>query len=250
MLDHYYTPRDNHDLDSFSALPFPRHLDQPLTLPTNTAGMNMLDVDAPVEFLTGATNANANMGSRTTKAPAGELFQSITAIPGLESTSFEELRLETYLQSLVATGTARPQPAFARSGVIPPGFAAQFVGADASGEGAGEGAEGEGEGDADADALSGSYRSREGVKQGDEHEDGGHAQGGVERKGKARVRDVDMLDVEAPHPHPHPNAPVGRTRDPRLRAGDPRVRLHQHPHSTVGVGRAASFPPAGGEVGW
>ncbi|CAK5264466.1 unnamed protein product [Mycena citricolor] len=58
--------------------------------------------------------------------PEGELFQSITAITGLESTSFEELRLETYLQSLIATGSARPQPASAPALVIPPAFSSQF----------------------------------------------------------------------------------------------------------------------------
>ncbi|KAF8161835.1 hypothetical protein K438DRAFT_2025742 [Mycena galopus ATCC 62051] len=46
--------------------------------------------------------------------------ESIAAIPGLESASFEELRLETYRQSRVAIGTARPQPAFAPAVVIPP----------------------------------------------------------------------------------------------------------------------------------
>ncbi|KAJ7133674.1 hypothetical protein C8R43DRAFT_1022726 [Mycena crocata] len=75
-------------------------------------------------------------GGRTT--PEGEVFQSITATPGLESTSFEELRLETYLQSLVATGTARPQPAFALALVIPPAFSAQFCEVDAEGEDEGD----------------------------------------------------------------------------------------------------------------
>ncbi|KAJ7286820.1 hypothetical protein C8J57DRAFT_1652119 [Mycena rebaudengoi] len=56
-----------------------------------------------------------------------ERYQSITAIPGLGSTNFEELRLETYMQSLVATGTARPHPAFSPAAVIPPAFSAPFV---------------------------------------------------------------------------------------------------------------------------
>lgn len=38
----------------------------------------------------------------------------------------QELRLETYLQSLIATGTARPPPAAAPALVIPPAFQAQF----------------------------------------------------------------------------------------------------------------------------
>ncbi|KAF7289172.1 hypothetical protein MIND_01378300 [Mycena indigotica] len=67
---------------------------------------------------TGAREANT--------APEGEIFQSITAIPGLETMSFEELRLETYLQSLIATGSARPQPAFTPAMVIPPAFSPQF----------------------------------------------------------------------------------------------------------------------------
>ncbi|KAJ7744650.1 hypothetical protein B0H16DRAFT_1559720 [Mycena metata] len=72
----------------------------------------------------------------------GEIFQSITAIPGLESMSFEELRLETYLQSLIATGTARPQPAFCAALVIPPAFSAQFCEAQ-DGEEDGEGEDGD-----------------------------------------------------------------------------------------------------------
>ncbi|KAK7057817.1 hypothetical protein R3P38DRAFT_2843163 [Favolaschia claudopus] len=80
----------------------------------------------------GGMDVDSEMGDLATKknganVTEGELFQSITATPGLESTSFEELRLETYLQSLVATGTARPQPAFAPPLVIPPAFAAQFI---------------------------------------------------------------------------------------------------------------------------
>ncbi|KAJ7286817.1 hypothetical protein C8J57DRAFT_1495311 [Mycena rebaudengoi] len=38
-----------------------------------------------------------------------------------------ELRLETYMQSLVATGTARPHPAFLPVAVISPAFSAPFV---------------------------------------------------------------------------------------------------------------------------
>ncbi|KAJ7099301.1 hypothetical protein B0H15DRAFT_819808 [Mycena belliarum] len=73
-----------------------------------------------------ATAAGAGPRARI-HTPEGEVFQSITAIPGLECTSFEELRLETYMQSLVATGTARPQPAFAPALVIPPAFSSPFV---------------------------------------------------------------------------------------------------------------------------
>ncbi|KAJ7646000.1 hypothetical protein DFH06DRAFT_581439 [Mycena polygramma] len=53
--------------------------------------MMEVDPDAPADLFTGATDTHANTGFRTqmTKAPEGELFQSITAIPGLESTSFE-----------------------------------------------------------------------------------------------------------------------------------------------------------------
>ncbi|KAJ7286765.1 hypothetical protein C8J57DRAFT_1652019 [Mycena rebaudengoi] len=61
------------------------------------------------------------------QTPAYEVFQSIT--PGYGSTSFEELRVETYLQSLVATGTARPEPASSRADVFLPRFTPQFVGA-------------------------------------------------------------------------------------------------------------------------
>ncbi|KIY52420.1 hypothetical protein FISHEDRAFT_55931 [Fistulina hepatica ATCC 64428] len=55
----------------------------------------------------------------------GEIFQSITAIPGLRSQSFEELRVDCYLQSMIATG-ARPKPVELltnRGTVIPPTFA-------------------------------------------------------------------------------------------------------------------------------
>ncbi|KAJ7194819.1 hypothetical protein GGX14DRAFT_677884 [Mycena pura] len=137
------------------------------------AGM-VVDVEVQVQ-------SQARTSGRST--PEGELFQSITAIPGLESTSFEvcvsllstighcllsailpakewrligdmivtvlhiapyprilapttpclpalELRLETYLQSLIATGTARPQPAFAPALVIPPTFSTPFCDCD------------------------------------------------------------------------------------------------------------------------
>ncbi|KAF7298463.1 hypothetical protein MKEN_01371400 [Mycena kentingensis (nom. inval.)] len=57
--------------------------------------------------------------------PEGELFQSITATPGLETTSFEELRLETYMQSLISTG-ARPPPAYTPATTIPPAFSPYF----------------------------------------------------------------------------------------------------------------------------
>ncbi|KAJ7796509.1 hypothetical protein B0H14DRAFT_2914615, partial [Mycena olivaceomarginata] len=88
--------------------------------PMRSTSTGSIDVD--FDFDTPTTNGNA---PRT--ASEGELFQSITVIPGLESTSFEELRLEIYRQSLIATGTARPQPAFAPPLVIPPAFAPQFV---------------------------------------------------------------------------------------------------------------------------
>ncbi|KAJ7033497.1 hypothetical protein C8F04DRAFT_1396098 [Mycena alexandri] len=87
-----------------------------------------------------------------TRKLEGEVFQSITAIPGLESMSFEELRLETYLQSLIATGTARPQPAFCAALVIPPAFSAQFCEAQ---EEDGDGEDGDGDGDVEmGDVLS------------------------------------------------------------------------------------------------
>jgi hypothetical protein len=54
------------------------------------------------------------------------LFSSSLFSPHLHFTP-QELRLEIYRQSLIATGTARPQPAFAPPLVIPPAFAAQFV---------------------------------------------------------------------------------------------------------------------------
>ncbi|KAJ6631314.1 hypothetical protein B0H10DRAFT_1978168 [Mycena sp. CBHHK59/15] len=54
-------------------------------------------------------------------SPREELFQSITATPGLRGSSFEELRLETYRQSLIATGSARPPDARFGAG-IPPAF--------------------------------------------------------------------------------------------------------------------------------
>ncbi|KAJ6497365.1 hypothetical protein C8R45DRAFT_982673 [Mycena sanguinolenta] len=85
------------------------------------------DADAGMEVDSGAQGRRA--------AREGELFQSITAIPGLQGASFEELRLETYRQSLAATGTARPQPALAPPLVIPPAFAATFVEAEDEGEG-------------------------------------------------------------------------------------------------------------------
>ncbi|KAJ7496549.1 hypothetical protein FB451DRAFT_1208056 [Mycena latifolia] len=80
-------------------------------------------MDIEVQGKATATTAGVGTGRST---PEGEVFQSITAIPGLESTSFEELRLETYLQSLIATGTARPQPAFVPALVIPPAFSPPF----------------------------------------------------------------------------------------------------------------------------
>jgi hypothetical protein len=54
------------------------------------------------------------------------LFASSLFSPHLHFTP-QELRLEIYRQSLIATGTARPQPAFAPPLVIPPAFAPQFV---------------------------------------------------------------------------------------------------------------------------
>ncbi|KAJ6533980.1 hypothetical protein DFH09DRAFT_1405742 [Mycena vulgaris] len=85
-------------------------------------GMGVMEVEVEgVEAVRTGTEARARR-----RAPEGEVFQSITAIPGLECTSFEELRLETYLQSLIATGTARPQPAFAPALVIPPAFSPPF----------------------------------------------------------------------------------------------------------------------------
>ncbi|KAJ7716394.1 hypothetical protein DFH07DRAFT_1068390 [Mycena maculata] len=80
-------------------------------------------------------------GRAAQRAPEGEMFQSITAIPGLESTSFEELRLETYLQSLVATGTARPPDAAAPALVIPPAFQPQFCEPGSSSASGGRGGE-------------------------------------------------------------------------------------------------------------
>ncbi|KAJ7650989.1 hypothetical protein FB45DRAFT_889279 [Roridomyces roridus] len=89
----------------------------------------MMEVDLPgtgnsLKVPSPSTSLATGTGGRTVRE--GEMFQSITAIPGLESTSFEELRLETYLQSLIATGTARPPPASAPALVIPPAFQAQF----------------------------------------------------------------------------------------------------------------------------
>ncbi|KAJ7687164.1 hypothetical protein B0H17DRAFT_700158 [Mycena rosella] len=143
----------------------------------------VLAMEVEVENVSASASASASTTEgRLGSTPEGEVFQSITAIPGLESTSFEvrrhlpsppppllsqmsqfsrhipfclsphfliavfpastcplsaspayvrtdtvqELRLETYLQSLVATGTARPQPAFAPALVIPPAFSAPF----------------------------------------------------------------------------------------------------------------------------
>ncbi|KAH7919089.1 hypothetical protein BV22DRAFT_1041231 [Leucogyrophana mollusca] len=57
------------------------------------------------------------------------VFQSITATPGVSAWSFEELRAECYSQSLVATGSApRAVPQGAPSWmVIPPAFVARSV---------------------------------------------------------------------------------------------------------------------------
>ncbi|KAF7288440.1 hypothetical protein HMN09_01396700 [Mycena chlorophos] len=78
-------------------------------------------VSSPAVATTATTHS---MEVETT--PEGEMFHSITAIPGLQTTSFEELRLETYMQSLIATGSARPQPAYTPAVVIPPAFSPHF----------------------------------------------------------------------------------------------------------------------------
>ncbi|KAJ7770341.1 hypothetical protein B0H14DRAFT_2967093, partial [Mycena olivaceomarginata] len=99
-----------------------RRVARAASAPQPMRSTNTGSIDVDFDFDTPTTNGNA---PRT--ASEGELFQSITAIPGLQSTSFEEIRLEIYRQSLIATGTARPQPAFAPPLVIPPAFAPQFV---------------------------------------------------------------------------------------------------------------------------
>jgi len=52
----------------------------------------------------------------------GEVFHSISAMPGFEGRSFEELRHECYSQSIIATGSG-PQPVFQPEMVIPPRYA-------------------------------------------------------------------------------------------------------------------------------
>ncbi|KAF8161829.1 hypothetical protein K438DRAFT_1859507 [Mycena galopus ATCC 62051] len=100
----------------------------PIVAPRKIAGARRVAraASAPLRVTSDMIDVDVPITKRTAKKAEGELFQSITAIPGLESASFEELRLETYRQSLVATGTARPQPAFAPAVVIPPAFAPQF----------------------------------------------------------------------------------------------------------------------------
>ncbi|KAJ7921471.1 hypothetical protein B0H13DRAFT_1984835 [Mycena leptocephala] len=181
----------------------------------------MMEID--VDSVEGQIGAGMRVGaSGTTKAtearsaPEGELFQSITATPGLESTSFEELRLETYLQSLVATGTARPQPAFARALVIPPGFAAQFV---------------EVESDPDGDDVADAEMV--------DVED-------VSSSSTATATVTEHVKTGDPRVQKTTDP---RTRDPRLaqqaaqKTQDPRVQQAQ-PHPPF-VFRAASFPPSG-----
>jgi len=65
-------------------------------------------------------------GSTPTTIPSAnvQLLQSITAIPALADRSFEEIRLECYNQSMIATGKP-PQavnPSLNPSAVIPPLF--------------------------------------------------------------------------------------------------------------------------------
>ncbi|KAJ7189026.1 hypothetical protein C8R46DRAFT_1341642 [Mycena filopes] len=155
-----------------------------------------------------AADAGKSKNKSKTKSE-GEVFQSITATPGLESTSFEELRLETYLQSLVATGTARPQPAFCPAVVIPPAFAAWFCES-------GDHSDADGEGRASRSGRAGSdsrSRSRSGA-----HGDGDGGDGEGEDGGEDGG-DVEMGDAS------------------------PQAQLQPQPHPPF-VFRAASYPPA------
>ncbi|KAJ7312806.1 hypothetical protein DFH08DRAFT_896627, partial [Mycena albidolilacea] len=90
--------------------------------PMRSTSTGSIDVD--FDFDTPTTNGNA---PRT--ASEGELFQSITVIPGLESTSFEvrcvAFSLST-VQSLRRERHRATQPAFAPPLVIPPAFAPPF----------------------------------------------------------------------------------------------------------------------------
>ncbi|KAJ7072979.1 hypothetical protein C8F01DRAFT_1362213 [Mycena amicta] len=96
-----------------------------VTGPRKIAGARRVARAVSSPIVPGITTAKMEMPVEMAQTPR-EIFQSITAIPGLETTSFEELRLETYLQSLIATGCARPQPAFTPAMAIPPTFSPQF----------------------------------------------------------------------------------------------------------------------------
>ncbi|KAJ7796534.1 hypothetical protein B0H14DRAFT_2914718 [Mycena olivaceomarginata] len=148
MLEHYYTPRDLSDgllqPGADNGHPILTDLTKPRANGTDTPRHDgyvstLLRIQraavpavlprkiAGARRVARAASAPQPMRSTSTGSIDDELFQSITAIPWPESTSFEELRLEIYRQSLIATGTARPQPAFAPPLVIPPAFAPQFV---------------------------------------------------------------------------------------------------------------------------
>ncbi|KAF7350848.1 hypothetical protein MSAN_01646900 [Mycena sanguinolenta] len=173
----------------------------------------------------------APSGRGRKSAREGELFQSITAIPGLQGASFEELRLETYRQSLAATGTARPQPALAPPLVIPPAWASTFVEA--------EDDEDEGEGD-EASSSSSSYSGSDSASGGGSGDDADLEIGADAdlEIGDDVAADVEMRDA------------FGKTQDPR--------KKHTHtptldPRKAFTF-RAASYPPAGphtqGQAGW
>jgi len=135
--DHYYTPVDN-DEDIFDgsrtrlllgSLP-----DRAVVgLPTR---ISAFVVDFYVEEQSDSATASAAFTlprsrrkhwQRSEKTPlmsaggsTAEVYQSITCTQGIGDKSFEELRLECYRQSMVATGRP-PQPVHRRI-VIPPAF--------------------------------------------------------------------------------------------------------------------------------